>query len=129
MEKCKLMHFGKFNPKAIYCMTDISGNERNIVKMRLEKDLDMNVKDDLKWSGHVDRAVAKANRILGMLKRTFESMHPGLWKDLYVSLVMAHLEYAVQAWNSHLHGDIEKIERVQKRATRIPIGSDKLEFR
>ena len=47
----------------------------------------MNVSDDLKWSGHVNRMEAKANRILGMLKRTFKSRDPGLWKDLYASLV------------------------------------------
>ena len=31
----------------------------------------MIVGDDLKWTGHVDRMVGKANRILSMLKRTF----------------------------------------------------------
>ena len=83
---------------------------------------------DLKWSGHVDRMVGKANRMLGMLKRTFESRDPGLWKDLYVSLVRPHLEYVVQVWNPHLQGDIDKIERVQRRATRIPFGFAKLQF-
>ena len=39
-----------------------------------------------------------------------------------------HLEYAVQAWNPHLQRDIDKIERVQRRATRIPTGFDKLEY-
>ena len=94
-------------------MTDTSGNELSIEKTRLERDLGVNVSDDLKWSRHVNRTVAKANRILGMLKRTFESRDPELWKDLYVSLVRPHLEYAVQAWNPHLQGDIERIERVQ----------------
>ena len=46
--------------------------------------------------------VGKANRMLGMLKKTFESRDPKLWKELYVSLVRPHLEYAVQAWNPHL---------------------------
>ena len=41
-------------------------------------DLAVNESDDLKWSGHVGRMVAKANMILGMLKRTFESREPGL---------------------------------------------------
>ena len=95
-------------------MTDISGNELSLEKTRLEWDLGVNESDDLKWSGHVNRMVVKANRILGMLKRTFESGDPGLWKDLYVSPVRPHLEYAVQAWNPHLQGDIERIERVQK---------------
>ena len=56
-----------------------------------------------------------------------ESREPGLWKDLNVSLVRPHLEYAVQAWNPYLQGDIDKIERVQRRATRIPTGFKKFE--
>ena len=56
----------------------------------------MNVGSDLKWRDHLDRMVEKANRALGMLKRTFESREPGLWKDLYVSLVRPHFEYAAK---------------------------------
>ena len=41
--------------------------------------------------------VGKANRTLGMLKRTFESSEPGLWKDLYISLVRPHLD--LKNWN------------------------------
>ena len=72
--------------------------------------------------------VRKANRILDMLKRTFETRIPNMWKDLYVSLVRPHLEYAVQAWNPHLQADIDKVESVQRRATRIPTGFGKLEY-
>ena len=73
VEKCKVMHFGKSNPTENYYMTDDSENEINIEETRIERDLGVNVGYDLKWSGHVDRIVEKANRILGMLKRTFES--------------------------------------------------------
>ena len=85
-------------------MTDSAGNENDNEneEKNLERDLGVIVGSDLKWREQVDRMVAKANRTLGMLKRTFESREPGLWKDLYVSLVRPHLEYAVQAWNPHL---------------------------
>ena len=59
------------------------------------------ISEDLKWSGHVDRILDKASRILGMLKRTFEIRDPGTWKDLYVSLVRPHLEYSVEAFNPY----------------------------
>ena len=96
----------------------------------------MIVSSHLKWRKNVDRIflidvdrmVGKANRTLGMNKRTFESKEPGLWKDLYVFLVRPHLEYAVQVWNLHLQGDIDKIERVQRRASRIPTDFEKLEY-
>jgi hypothetical protein len=127
VEKCKVMQFGKSNPKEIYCMTDSAGYENEIEETNLERDLGVIVGNDLKWREHVDRMVGKANRTLGMLKRTFESREPGLWKDLYVSLVRPHLEYAVQAWNLNLQRDIDKIERVQRRAIGIPTVFEKLE--
>ena len=51
-----------------------------------------------------------------------------MWKDLYVSLVRPHLEYDVQAWNPHLQTDIDKVESVQRRTTRILTGFGKLEY-
>ena len=42
VEKCKVMHFGKSNPKANYYMTDDSENHINIEETRLERDLGVN---------------------------------------------------------------------------------------
>ena len=44
-------------------MTYYSGNEINIEKTRLERDLDVTVGYDLKLIRHVDKVVEKANRI------------------------------------------------------------------
>ena len=88
-------------------MTDDSGYKREVDKTNLERDLGVIVANDLKWSEHVDRMVGKANRMLGMLKKTFESRDPKLWKELCVSLVRPHLEYAVQDWNPHFISDRE----------------------
>ena len=59
-------------------MIDNSGNELEIEKTKLEKDLGITIGDDLKWTGHIDRMVGKANKILGMLKRAFVSRDLGL---------------------------------------------------
>ena len=52
-------------------MTDSAGNENDIEETNLERDLGVIVGSDLKWREHVDRMAGKANRTLGMLKRTF----------------------------------------------------------
>ena len=63
-----------------------------------------------------------------MLEKTFVSRDLGLWRDLYVSLVRPHLEYAVQVWNPYLKRDVERLESVQRRATRVPVGMRGLQY-
>ena len=119
-EKCKIMHFGKNNEKQDYFLKDREGNLHQVSNTESERDLGVIVSKNLKWHEHIQNIASKANRILGMLKRTFESRELELWKKLYISLVRPHLEFAVQVWNPTLQTDIDTIEKVQERATRIP---------
>ena len=56
----------------------------------------------------------------GMLKRTFVGRDICLWKQIYVSMVSLHLEYTFHVWSPFRVGDISRLEKVQKRATKIP---------
>ena len=44
----------------------------------------------------------------------------------YKTYIRPHLEYAIQAWAAYANGDIETIERIQKRTTKIMDGFGKL---
>src|SRR5271163_3188495 len=48
--------------------------------------------------------------------------------QLYKSLVRPHLDYCIQAWRPHYVKDIELIERVQRRATRMVAGCKELTY-
>lgn len=109
-------------------MTDSKGERIELEAVDSERDLGIIISSDLSWSEHINSIAAKANKILGMLKRTFISRDSDLWKYLYTSLVRPHLEYAAQVWNPHLKRDIAALERVQRRATKIPYDHRQLSY-
>ena len=49
----------------------------------------------------------------------FQVQNKELILPLYKSLVRPHLEHAVQFWFPHLRRDIDKMEKIQKRATKM----------
>ena len=41
-----------------------------------------------------------------------------IFKRIYPPYVRSHMENSVQAWSPHLLGDIDRLEKVQERATK-----------
>ena len=128
--KCKVMYLGGSESERVeYTIEDIeSGLRVPLEETNCEKDLGILISDDLRWKNHINSIAAKANRVLGMLLKTFTSRDMNLWKLLYVSLVRPHLEFASTVWNPYLVGDIETLEKVQRRATRISPEMRSLEY-
>ena len=65
------------------------------------------------------KAAKTANSVLGVISRSFINKGVDIILPLYKSLVHPRLEYCVQAWSQFLRKDIELLEKVQKRATRM----------
>ena len=77
------------------------------------------VSSDLKWATQVDKATNPAKAIIAQIENSFTYFDAELVRLLYVSLVRPHLEYAVLVWNPYLKKDIDKIEDIQHKATRL----------
>ena len=123
IEKCSVMHIGKSNPCSEYKLYD-----KVIKSSEQERDLGVIVDKTLKFSEHCNRIANSANLTLGLIKRNIVSRDKKIITKLYKALVRPKLEYCVQAWRPFLKKDIEKLESVQRRATKLISGCRGLSY-
>ena len=93
-----------------------------------ERDLGVIISCNGKQSEQCNVAVKKANAILGMIKRNIEFKSKENVIRLYKSLVRPRLEFCIQAWSPYFRNDIDVLERVQRRATKLIEGYGKLSY-
>ena len=63
--------------------------------------------------------VSKSNKILGLIRRSFKYLDTTILKQLFIALVRPHLEYGNVVWYPQFKKDVDKIEGIQRRATRL----------
>ena len=90
IDKCKVIHFGSRNKEYNY---SIDNSCLKVVDE--ERDLEVIVNKNLKSSAQCSKAVKKANKALGFIKRNFEYKSKNIVLPLFKSMVRPHLEYAV----------------------------------
>ena len=88
-------------------------------RVSTEKDLGVHITSSLSWKPHIHAITAKANKLLGLLKRTCPLITDvTVRRTLYLSLVKSQLCYTTQVWSPAQVTLKAQVEQVQRRATR-----------
>ena len=129
-DKCTVLKLGNQNPnmQTEYHMMSESG-EVALREVHVEKDLGVSVDSKLSFKNQVSQASLKANRVLGIVRRTFVNLDAATMLFLFKGLVRPTLEYGQAAWSPYRIGEQRKLESVQRRATKIIPGFSHLTYR
>ena len=117
--KCKVLHLGKKNPKSRYYMHKEDGSLHKLDSVEVEKDLGVYTDNQLKFTKHCQEKINTATRIIRYIRHTFKYIDEDLFLMLYKSLIRPHLEFSSTVWSPYLKYNMDAIERVQRRATKI----------
>jgi len=85
------------------------------------KDLDVIFDENLDFGMHIAERINKAYSMLWLIKRNFKDIGREAFRLLYKHLVRSHLEYCNSVWAPWIQKKsyIDKLEKVQKRATKM----------
>ena len=110
----KCLHAGHGNLDVTYNIGDtvLGGTTK-------EKDLGVTISADMKVSEQCCIAASKGNQILGLIRRNITCKEKELIIPLGKAIVRPHLKYCIQAWRPHRKKDIDMLQQIQKRATKI----------
>lgn len=126
-DKCRVLTMGKFENIQYAHRYVVYGNE--IDHVFDEKNLGVIIDSELRFEEHIARKERIANAIVGQMRRSFSYLDCNTFKRIFTAFVRPHLEYEEAVWSPHLTRNIDALENVQIRATKLVDGLSNLEYR
>ena len=121
--KCKCLHTGPGNTGMNY---EMGGTI--LTKTVKEKDLGVTMNCNMKVSEQCRIAASKDNQVLGMIRRNIRYKENSVIVPLNKAIVRPHLENCIKAWIPQLRKDIDRLEKIQRRATKLIPGLRDLRY-
>ena len=116
-EKCTVLRISTSRQTNIESNYFLHGHQLQV--MDSSKYLGVTLSNDLTWRKHVEATAAKASRTLGFLRRNLRECSKPVREAAYTSMVRPTLEYASSAWDPYTTEDINRLDKVQRRAARF----------
>ena len=93
--------------------------ESQIKETLSEHDLGIQVDNMLKFHDHAAIVVRKCKYMFSVIKRSFKCLDKKMITKLYKSLIRLVLEYGNSMWGPYFKGDEEKVEKIQRKVTKM----------
>ena len=116
--KCVVLTLNNSRPTN-YTMTDASDVQRSLVQVSQVRDLGVRLTNSLTPTLQCQKAANKAMQVMEMIRRSFKYLTKESFLLLYKSLIRPHLEYCIPCWSPYLAKDIDLLEKIQHRATKL----------
>ena len=102
---------------------DLNIGSEEITMVNNTKYLGLQVDDQLKWSTHLSSTIKKVSRGVGMLKYSKRYLPKVSLIMLYSCLVEPYFRYCCPVWGSCGASALDKLQKLQNRASRIVTNS------
>ena len=120
VNKCWVLHIGKNNPRIRY---SVAGSP--ITAVESQNDLGVVISSDLTWSNHIQYVSGRANRTLYLISKAFPNCSLNNLGLFYKTYIRPVLEYAGPVWHPALQKDINLLENIQRKASRLTLGQNR----
>ncbi len=116
-EKCHVLHIGRNNMGHEYTLGGVK-----LASTEEERDIGVLINKNLKPGKQCERVARTANGVLSQILRAFSYRDKVTLPRIYKTYVRPHLEFAAPAWSPWHRGDIDVLEKVQKRLVKAVHG-------
>ena len=114
IEKCSVLHLGPRNSKQQYTLGKVPLKDTD-----MERDLGVLIDHELKFHLHAAGVVKKCKSLLADIRRSFTCLNRMMITKLYKAMIKPVIEYGNSVWGPFYKGDKVKIEKLQRRVSKL----------